>query len=368
MTARIHPGESNSSYVAEGFLEQLCGTSAVGKELRAKYIFFVVPMVNPDGVVAGNYRTSLFGKDLNRTFDQSRRYAFPETFHLLRLAEELKKTHKKRFCLYLDLHGHSIKKNVFMYGPGYALQDYSYEISRELPRLLSSLTPFFRYYSCSFRISDSKTATARAVLNRSLKVPYTYTMESSNSSYFDFATHTELPFRIEHWREMGAFLAIALNSLKLEKLPKISRTYTLKTTKSLHCADDKPSEPISDDDICENDSDIEPEAEDLPEEMLYELEQAVRGNEEEQGRSFDASQSAQPPTDKKKQKKRKPEALTKRQPKPHSNEKPEPREPCAYQIPERKNINFPSVFPLHRAEIFINRQSRHDRHEIPQMR
>lgn len=39
--------------------------------------FYFVPMLNPDGVVAGNYRTSLFGKDLNRTFNQSRKYAFP---------------------------------------------------------------------------------------------------------------------------------------------------------------------------------------------------------------------------------------------------------------------------------------------------
>lgn len=40
-------------------------------------------MMNPDGVVAGNYRTSLFGKDLNRTFDQSRKYAFPESYLLI---------------------------------------------------------------------------------------------------------------------------------------------------------------------------------------------------------------------------------------------------------------------------------------------
>ena len=111
-------------------------------------------MLNPDGVVAGNYRTSLFGKDLNRTFDQSRRFAFPEVFQLLRLGEDLKKRHKKQFCIYVDLHGHSIKKNVFMYGPDYTLQDYNYEISRELPKILGNLTPYFRYYSCSFRISD----------------------------------------------------------------------------------------------------------------------------------------------------------------------------------------------------------------------
>jgi murein tripeptide amidase MpaA len=47
-------------------------------------------MLNPDGVVAGNYRTSLFGKDLNRTYDQSRKYAFPETYELLQLAKRLK--------------------------------------------------------------------------------------------------------------------------------------------------------------------------------------------------------------------------------------------------------------------------------------
>lgn len=76
-------------------------------------------MINPDGVVAGNYRTSLFGKDLNRTYNQSRKYAFPETFQLLNLAKRLKQLHKKRFVMYIDLHGHSSKKNIFMYGPDY---------------------------------------------------------------------------------------------------------------------------------------------------------------------------------------------------------------------------------------------------------
>ena len=48
-----------------------------------RFHFYIVPMLNPDGVVAGNYRTSLFGKDLNRTFNQSRKYAFPESFCLV---------------------------------------------------------------------------------------------------------------------------------------------------------------------------------------------------------------------------------------------------------------------------------------------
>lgn len=111
-------------------MQALCADDALGKDLRSKYTFYMVPMINPDGVVAGNYRTSLFGKDLNRTFDQSRRFAFPEVFQLLRLAEDVRRTHLKRFCLFIDLHGHSIKKNAFMYGPDYALQDANYDICR----------------------------------------------------------------------------------------------------------------------------------------------------------------------------------------------------------------------------------------------
>jgi murein tripeptide amidase MpaA len=86
MTARIHPGESNSSFVVQGFLQFVCSNDPLAKEIRNKYIFYVIPMANPDGVVAGNYRTSLFGKDLNRTFDQMRKFAFPEIYYLLRFA------------------------------------------------------------------------------------------------------------------------------------------------------------------------------------------------------------------------------------------------------------------------------------------
>lgn len=82
LTARVHPGESNSSYVMEGLLSYLTKDIPEAEKLRKKYIFYVVPMINPDGVVAGNYRTSLFGKDLNRTYNLSRRYAFPETYQL----------------------------------------------------------------------------------------------------------------------------------------------------------------------------------------------------------------------------------------------------------------------------------------------
>lgn len=63
-----------------------------------------------------------------------------------------------------------------MYGPDFGIQHTNYDLSRELPRLLGNLTSLFRYYSCIFRISSEKATTARAILNRQVDVPFTYTM------------------------------------------------------------------------------------------------------------------------------------------------------------------------------------------------
>lgn len=56
ITGRVHPGETNASYIVEGILQFLVGDSDAAKQLRNTYVFKVIPMLNPDGVVLGNYR------------------------------------------------------------------------------------------------------------------------------------------------------------------------------------------------------------------------------------------------------------------------------------------------------------------------
>lgn len=50
----------------EGVIDFLCGATETAYFLRKNVIFKVIPMLNPDGVILGNYRTGLFGKDFNR--------------------------------------------------------------------------------------------------------------------------------------------------------------------------------------------------------------------------------------------------------------------------------------------------------------
>ena len=50
----------------KGVLDYLASDCHCAVALRDKYVFKIVPILNPDGVIVGNYRCSLAGGDLNR--------------------------------------------------------------------------------------------------------------------------------------------------------------------------------------------------------------------------------------------------------------------------------------------------------------
>ena len=55
-----------ASYVIEYIIEFLAGNQHEARILRENFIFKIVPMLNIDGVINGNYRCNLAGVDLNR--------------------------------------------------------------------------------------------------------------------------------------------------------------------------------------------------------------------------------------------------------------------------------------------------------------
>ena len=69
--ARQHPGETQGSYVCEGVIKKIVQKCKESEYLRKNYVIYIIPMVNPDGVIFGHYRTNLLGKDLNRKWDIS---------------------------------------------------------------------------------------------------------------------------------------------------------------------------------------------------------------------------------------------------------------------------------------------------------
>uniref|UniRef100_A0A9L0JKV8 AGBL carboxypeptidase 3 n=1 Tax=Equus asinus TaxID=9793 RepID=A0A9L0JKV8_EQUAS len=176
LTARVHPGETNSSWIMKGFLDYILGDSSDAELLRDTFIFKVVPMLNPDGVIVGNYRCSLAGRDLNRNYTSVLKESFPSVWHTRNMIRRLME--KREVILYCDLHGHSRKENIFMYGcDGRDRCKAVYLQQRIFPLMLSKNCPDkFSFSACKFKVQKSKEGTGRVVMWK-MGIRNSFTME-----------------------------------------------------------------------------------------------------------------------------------------------------------------------------------------------
>ncbi|CAM9248315.1 unnamed protein product, partial [Lampetra fluviatilis] len=189
LSARVHPGESNSSWVMRGSLRFLLGASVEAAALRRHFVFRLLPMLNPDGVASGAHRCALSGEDLNRQWRSPCPRRSPTVYHSRGLLHYLASVGHTP-VVFCDFHGHSSKKNVFLYGCSLretlcysellgnrrVSEDSGY---RTLSRLLASCAPMFSERSSRFLVERSRDATARVVVWRELGVRRSYTMETS---------------------------------------------------------------------------------------------------------------------------------------------------------------------------------------------
>lgn len=115
-------------------------------------IFKIVPMLNPDGVVFGNFRTNYLGDDLNRSFHRTDDSIYPEIVALKELGKQCKENYGENFMGFLDMHGHSSQPNSFVYGPEYENGSENYIECRILPKILDQSSKYFKYDMSNFKL------------------------------------------------------------------------------------------------------------------------------------------------------------------------------------------------------------------------
>lgn len=213
--------------------------------LRDHVVFYIVPMLNPDGVVIGNYRTGFAGVDLNRQFQQPNAILHPTVSALKALLTTRILPVHHSVTAYLDLHAHSQQKCIFMYGPHYPLHAEKYGKLRILPRLICAKMPYFRWASCRFRNERSKQKAARLVVWKQLKLMNTFTVEASFYGYLTKDRDT-VPFTEATLLEAGEgicrglsdYLCLGNPDVKYSPKRKMSR---LRTQQSPSLSPVKPS-------------------------------------------------------------------------------------------------------------------------------
>uniref|UniRef100_A0A6U2EXJ2 Peptidase M14 domain-containing protein n=1 Tax=Chlamydomonas euryale TaxID=1486919 RepID=A0A6U2EXJ2_9CHLO len=225
ISARVHPGETNASWMMKGVLDFLLGPSLDAKLLRDSFVFKLVPMLNPDGVIVGNYRCSLAGQDLNRVWNAPSRTLHPTIFAMKNMVKEFMT--EREVVLFCDLHGHSRKKGIFCYGceklprdftpmyPGFPVPG-SHGVlptapvrmqEKLIPLLLQANAPdLFMYNGCNFKVQKSKGGTGRVVSFRELGLANGFTMEASFCGSGSTGRWAGLHFSTMHLEKMGAAL------------------------------------------------------------------------------------------------------------------------------------------------------------------
>jgi len=176
--------------------------------LRDKCIFKVVPMLNPDGVINGNYRCSLAGVDLNRKYDSACPVLQPTIFETKSMLKKFQQSFEVVLCV--DLHGHSRAPNVFMYGCKTSEGDALYRHERILPFLLWDRgSNYFSYKDCSFEVTKKKEACARVVYRNLFGILNSFTMEASFAGT-DFGRGKGMHLSWRDLEEMGETLGKTL--------------------------------------------------------------------------------------------------------------------------------------------------------------
>ncbi len=104
---RQHPPEVTGALALFPFVDRLLLDDEIARDFRERFRIIVIPLVNPDGVIAGNWRHNANGIDTNRDWGI---FSQAET---RQIANYLKLLHEAGQQFYLGLDFHSTGRNYF---------------------------------------------------------------------------------------------------------------------------------------------------------------------------------------------------------------------------------------------------------------
>lgn len=179
ISARVNACEAPGNYMLEGFLKALLNKSdPTSRILLQNFVFVVIPMLNPDGVYRGHFRTDSKGNNLDRVYNslEENWKSYPSIYALSKIAKSLC---DGRLVMYLDLHAHISKNSGFIVGEN--PQDLQ---ERTETRLFAALfdvySKNFNANSCVFKnlkLEEEMNRDAKSEMIRKADLTHSYRLE-----------------------------------------------------------------------------------------------------------------------------------------------------------------------------------------------
>ena len=163
-------------------IEWLLSDDLEAVEIRDKFIVKIIPMLNPDGVIHGNYRVSLLGVDLNRRWSRPSKFLHPTVYYTKQIIKFFNEKGRIPGCdsggvvLSCDIHGHSRNFDLFTYNCYDDLSSNNLNI-KAVTIGMDKLIPIFNLNSCKFVMEKDKENTARVVLFKEVGIVSSFTLE-----------------------------------------------------------------------------------------------------------------------------------------------------------------------------------------------
>ena len=216
--SRQHPGETVGSYVIKGCIDFLMGESQEAKKLRDIYLFKIVPMMNPDGVLEGNSRTSFAGCDLNRRWGKPNEIIHPEVFYTKEMITKL--ATQRHIGFIIDCHGHFGTFNSLFYCN---FKD-DKKACKLFPFICCKLSKIINYQQCTFAMPKFKLSTERISLFNELDDDDNDNIVALETSFFGInrsGEYNKSYFTTNLLKEVGRDLCLGMLSYyyKYENTP-----------------------------------------------------------------------------------------------------------------------------------------------------
>jgi len=164
ISSRVHPGEVPAQWVFDGFLNFVLDEDDPRAEaLRQHFVVKMVPLLNPDGVFLGCYRSDSIGQNLNRYYTDPDLTLQPTIWAAKAVMMQL---HERGVhSNYVDLHAHATRRGCFLYGN--AIPDVEQQIQNVMyGRLVALNSPHLDFDGCNFTERNMKAKDKRDGLSK----------------------------------------------------------------------------------------------------------------------------------------------------------------------------------------------------------